>query len=105
MIDKGLEGDMRRNLKSHGPSARLGLGKNCTTRSNKYQPSNFSPSTNPATPAASQRRDHTVKMLIPKADRKKIHESVHLESHHHGAIETWNFARIVQLEQEPLLSP
>jgi hypothetical protein len=36
-------------------------------------------------------------MLIPKADRKKIHELVYLNTCHHcGAIETWTFTRNIQ---------
>lgn len=31
-------------------------------------------------------------MLIPKADRKKIHELVYLTRQHCGAIELWTFA-------------
>jgi hypothetical protein len=46
---------------------------------------------------ASPRSFVTVKMLIPKADRKKIHELVYLyTSHQCGAIEKWTFAQNIQ---------
>jgi hypothetical protein len=45
-------------------------------------------------------------MLIPKADRKKIHELVLLYiGHHCGAIEKWNSHEISSLQLELHLVP
>ena len=47
-------------------------------RNASCSPTNFYSSTSPTSPSIPESSRNTVKMLIPKADRKAIHELVHL---------------------------
>lgn len=99
-------GDASRSLTSAALVAAERTDAMIAHHQNGVRPRTSSPS--PTTNERQHPRDpsHTVKMLIPKADRKLIHELVLLcTGHSCGAIEKWTFAEISNLELELHLTP